>query len=128
MSVISDLKAATLELSRKLQGEAVTYHAGDVVIQITHAIPMGGARLEERDGGVILQSDHLEWGIARGDLVDADDVEITPARGHTIEWTWKGKTLTFAVLPDASHQCWRWSDRGQSQYRIYSKLKVSLEP
>ena len=125
MSVFSDIQAAGLTVHRELAGEAITYRRGeDLEIEIEFAVPLGGARLEERDTGIVLQTDSLEWGINREDLVD-DETEIIPKRGDTIEFEWKDRTLTFTVLPDGASQCWKWSDRGQSQYRIFTKLTAT---
>lgn len=125
MSIFSDIQAAGLSIHREIAGEAISYHRGEDSIAITAAVPLGGIRIEDREQGLVLQTEEQEWGIDRNELVlgeGEDVIEIQPERGDLIEWTWKGRTLKFKVLPTSATQCWKWSDRGQSQYRVFTKL------
>lgn len=129
MSIFSGAVSTILGAVQNLAGESVIYRRGDdLEIEIEKAVPLGGDRPRDTQGSYTLASDELEWGIARAALVD-DDNEITPAEFDTIERTIGGRVLTYKVLPDERNhkrQCWKWSDRGQTQYRIFTKLDSNV--
>ena len=129
MSIFGNAISTILGTRRILAGEAITYRRGATEIEITLATPLGGARPRDTTDSYTLAADELEWGIARSDLVDDDDNEITPADYDTIERTIAGRTLTYKVLPNEKNEkqsCWKWSDRAQTQYRIFTKLDSNV--
>lgn len=122
MSIFSDIVGAGLGINRTIGGESITYtEPGGEPITLT-AKPRGGERLEERNGSATLQTDEMEWLIARDELL-INGAPVRPKKGAVIEWTCRGETLTMTLLkPTGMEQCWKWADRGHSHYHVFCKL------
>lgn len=125
MSLFSDGIATMLGSIRQIKGESVIYRRGDIVIVLRLAVPLGGDRPRDVDGSYTLAFDELDWGLDRNELIH-DGTELQPAEYDTIERTLKGRVLTYKIFPDEKKECWRWSDDGQSQYRVKTKLDSNV--
>jgi hypothetical protein len=124
MGIRSELVAAALALNRQVDAETIIYRRGAASVEITDAIPLGGARPQDRDEGAFLQFDELDWGLRRAALVLDGDPAI-PQKGDIIDRVIGTNTLTYTVLPRDTTAPWRWSDRGQTQYRVFTKLHAT---
>jgi hypothetical protein len=121
VSVLSDIVAAGLSVARQLAGETVLYIRGAHSLELTEAKPRGGKRPEERERGIVLQVEELEWLILASELI-LNGTATKPARNDRIEWTKGATKYTYTVLPTEADQVWRWADRGQSHFHVYAKL------
>lgn len=114
-------------LSDRLQDSAsasVVYSDGTNTVTLNAEIGQP-AVLAQKDGKAIrFVNVHKaqDFIVARGDLVNASNVAITPDKGHTITRTVGGKVCTFTVLPLGEEPCWTWSDPDRTSIRIHTKI------
>jgi len=117
MSQFAAALAAGLGSIRTLAGEPITYHAGDVVVEIALATRGQTTYESESESGVVITTRGVDFLVAVADLVDDQDAPIEPAAGHWLE----AAGTVYEVLPVSDHKCYRFSDPGRTQYRIHTK-------
>lgn len=113
---------ATHAATRSVRGESVTYTRGATTVTVTATRGSSRWTSEAVEGSVNVDERSEDWLILAADLTDG---EITggPTRGDTI--TDENGTVFRVMPPGSTEQVWRFHDRGQTVYRIFSKERNS---
>lgn len=123
MSLISEAIETSFTVQRLLHGDSVIYApaASDISIEIPDVV-QGNSRWKGFGaGGVVIQSESVDFFIPVAELVDPDGELLEPQQFDRIT-TLDG--FVYDVQPFGSDELlWRWHDRqGRTIRRIYTKL------
>lgn len=123
MPSFDDAIAAGLSAIRTAVGVALTYRrAGVGTCSIEHAaVGQSQYALVDAGGNIRQRVDARDFLVGVADLV-IDEESIEPRAGDTIEQETAAGTRIYQVAaPDDSGDVWRYSDAGETQYRIHAR-------
>lgn len=119
----SDTIGRRLTATRTRRGVAVTYvqtgESGDPETAITKALKTKPTRSGSDAKGAVHTVQADDW------LIGVADLPALPQRDDLIRYVTGGETRTYKVLPingTRGEACFRYSDAGESQVRIHTKL------
>ena len=120
MSLFQDAAAGGLDSIRQAAGVTVTIRRGGIASAPVVAGKGTSDFVQETDDGSSASWRTDDYLIAVADYA-IEGVAVKPEPGDQIEETLGTESAVSEVIKNGGEPCWRYSDRGQRQYRIHTQ-------